>query len=77
MIIRQKRLGGDPFNHRLVGTSRKIYLFCRNNRSLKNIVDRFPGIGEDRISSFMKMMVDKRLMYEERNRYLSLAVQVR
>ena len=77
MIIRQKRLGGDPFTHRLVGTSRKIYLFCQNNRSLKNILDRFPWIGEDRIYSFLKMMVDKRLMYEENSRYLSLAVPVR
>jgi ribosomal peptide maturation radical SAM protein 1 len=76
IIIRQKRFGGDPFTHRLVGTSKKIYLFCQHARSLKSIVDRFPGIGEDRIRSFLKMMVDKKLMFEENSRYLSLAVPV-
>ena len=76
MIIRQKRLGNHPLTHRLVGTSREIYLFCQHNRSLKNITDRFPGMSEDRIYPFLKMMVDKRLMYEENGRYLSLAVPV-
>ncbi|MBN1849393.1 MAG: RiPP maturation radical SAM C-methyltransferase [Deltaproteobacteria bacterium] len=74
MIIREKRLRGDPVTHRLVGTSRKIYLFCQHNRSLRGILNRFPEIGEDRIQSFLKMMVDKKLMFEENSRYLSLAV---
>jgi hypothetical protein len=77
MIIRQRRLGKEPLTHRLVGTSRKIYFFCQRHQSVKSIVIRFPEIGEDRILSFLKMMVEKRLMYEENSQYISLAVPVR
>ena len=77
LIIRQRRLGQEPMTHRLVGTSRAIYLFCQTHRSLKRIVARFPNAGEDKIAPFLKMMVDKQLMFEENGRYLSLAVPVR
>lgn len=76
IVIRQRRFGKEPLVHQLVGTSRTIYLFCQNNQSLKRIVARFPKVGEDRIVPFLKMMVDKRLMFEENERYLSLAVPV-
>jgi ribosomal peptide maturation radical SAM protein 1 len=75
-IIRQRRLNTGPLNHRLTGTSRRIYLFCSHHRSLQKIRDRFPAFAEDKIVSFLKMMVDKKLMFEENNRYLSLAVPV-
>ena len=76
LIIRQGRLNAEPLNHRLKGTFRLIYLFCRHHRSLKKIRDRFPTFSEDKIVAFLKMMVDKKLMFEENNRYLSLAVPV-
>ncbi len=76
LIIRQKRLGKEPMTHRLLGTSRAIYLFCQTHRSLKRIAARFPSAGEDRIVPFLKMMSDKKLMFEENGRYLSLAVPV-
>jgi ribosomal peptide maturation radical SAM protein 1 len=76
MIIRQRRLNAEPVTHRLVGTSREIYLFCEKHRSLKRIEERFPKVGEEKILPFLKMMVDKRLMFEEKGRYLSLAVRV-
>jgi hypothetical protein len=63
--------------HRLKGTSRKIYLFCEEPRSMDRILSRFPGLGEDRARPFLTMMVDKRLFFEEGDRYLSLAVPVR
>jgi ribosomal peptide maturation radical SAM protein 1 len=77
LIIRQKRLHRKPLNHRLMDTSRSIYLFCRHHRSLKRIRDEFPTFSEDKIVTFLKMMVDKKLMFEENGRYLSLAVPVR
>lgn len=77
VIIRQKRPKATTLTHRLVGTSRAIYLFCRRHRSLKRIVAHFPAAGEEKIVPFLKMMVDKRLMFEEQGRYLSLAVRVR
>jgi hypothetical protein len=76
LIIRQRSLGSETINHRLVGTSRRIYLFCRHHRSIKRIRNRFPGFSEDKIVSFLKMMVNKKLMYNENDRYLSLAVPV-
>ena len=74
LIIRQKRLNGQSLTHRLEGTSRAIYLFCRQHRSLKRIFTRFPSVAADRIEPFLKMMVDKKLMFEENDNYLSLAV---
>jgi ribosomal peptide maturation radical SAM protein 1 len=76
LIIRQRRLNTEPLHHRLTGTSRLIYLFCSHHRSLKKIRDRFPAFAEDKIVAFLKMMVAKKLMFEENDRYLSLAVPV-
>jgi len=76
LIIRQRRLSDDPLTHRLQGVSRQIYLFCRQYRSLKRILNRFPKLTEDKVIPFLKMMVDKKLMFEEKNQYLSLAVSI-
>jgi ribosomal peptide maturation radical SAM protein 1 len=77
MIIRQRRPKAATRTHRLVGTSRAIYLFCQKHRSLKRIVNRFPKVGEEKIVPFLKSMVDRRLMFEEQDRYLSLAISFR
>jgi ribosomal peptide maturation radical SAM protein 1 len=77
LIIRQRRHEGEPLTHRLEGTSRAIYLFCQKHRALKRIIDRFSSIPSDRIEPFLKMMVDKKLMFRENDRYLSLAVPER
>jgi ribosomal peptide maturation radical SAM protein 1 len=74
LIIRQKRLEGEPMTHRLEGTGRAIYLFCQKHRTIKRIVNRFPSMPADRIEPFLKMMKDKKLMFSEDDRYLSLAV---
>jgi len=77
LIIRQRRLDDEPLTHRLEGTSRAIYLFCQRHRTLKRIIDRFSVVPSDRIEPFLKMMVDKKLMFRENDRYLSLAVPER
>jgi len=77
LIIRQQRYGADDMAHRLKGTSRKIYLFCEMNRSISRILENFPGFGEEKVRPFLSMMVDKRLMFQEGERYLSLAVPIR
>lgn len=77
MIIRQKRFRTEPAVHRLMGASRDIYLFCRKHRSIKAIFSAFPGISDDTILKFLRMMVDKKLMFAEKNRYLSLASAVK
>ena len=75
IIIRQCRTQGEPINHRLTGTSRRIYLYCLHQRRLISIKTRFAKISEDRLLGFMREMIDKRLMFEDDGRYLSLAVR--
>ncbi|MGD9075755.1 MAG: RiPP maturation radical SAM C-methyltransferase [Desulfobacteraceae bacterium] len=77
LIIRQQRHGADDMTHRLKDTSRKIYLFCEKNRSMSRILENFPGFGEEKVRPFLNMMVDKRLMFREGERYLSLALPIR
>ena len=74
LIIRQKRTQGGHLTHRLEGTSRAIYLYCQEHRSLKRILERFTAVGSNKVVPFLRMMVDKKLMFEENNKYLSLAV---
>lgn len=77
LIIHERRLHDNDMTHRLKGTSRSIYLFCELQRSMADMVERFPRFGEDKIMAFLRMMVDKRLMFNERDQYLSLAVSYR
>jgi ribosomal peptide maturation radical SAM protein 1 len=77
LIIRERRLAEDDMTHRLRGSSKQIYLFCEKNRSLSEIVERFPGFGQEKILPFLDMMVDKKLMFREGERFLSLAVPIR
>jgi ribosomal peptide maturation radical SAM protein 1 len=77
LIIRERRHGQDDMTHRLRGTSREIYLFCEENRGIREILHRYPGFGEEKVVSFLTMMVKKKLMFREGKRYLSLAVRVR
>ena len=77
LIITQRQHQGDPIKHRLVGTSRLIYRYCLQHRSLERIRSQFPAFAEDKIVLFLKMMVAKKLMFEENSQYLSLAVPVR
>ena len=77
LIIKQSTLNSEPMTHRLVDASREIYIYCSHHRSFKRILDHFPQLGEEKIRPFLKMMVEKRLMFEENDRYLSLAVPIR
>ncbi|MCJ7595491.1 MAG: RiPP maturation radical SAM C-methyltransferase, partial [Desulfobacterales bacterium] len=77
LIIRQRRYGKDDMTHRLKETSRKIFLFCRENHSISEILGHFPGFGEEKVLPFLNMMVGKKLMFKEGTRYLSLAVPLR
>jgi ribosomal peptide maturation radical SAM protein 1 len=77
LIIRQRKFEAETINHRLVGTSRLIYLYCQHHRSIKRIRERFPAFAEDKILSFLNIMVDKKLMFAEKGRYLSLAIPVK
>ena len=73
LIIRQRRHRAESQTHRLTGLSREIYLFCQTNRSFHRILATFPDLTVEKAEPFLRMMVDKRLMFKENDRYLSLA----
>ncbi len=77
LIIRQRISKEKNMIHKLKGLSRSIYLFCQKNKSVSEILDHFLGLDHLKLLPFLKMMVDKRLMFGEGNRYLSLAVPLR
>lgn len=77
IIIHQRRFRTEAASHRLTGISRLIYLHCGKSRSIKAIFSEFPDTPGDKILKFLKMMVDKRLMFEENDHYLSLAAPAR
>jgi len=73
--IIQERLGsGENRTHKLEGASRDIFLFCDTARSLGQVLERFPGFGEKKIRPFLSLLVEKRLMFQDGDFYLSLAV---
>ncbi len=74
LIIRQRRLKAATQTHRLETTSRAIYLFCEQSRTLAAITQRFQAPGKAKITAFLETMVAKHLMFAEGDRYLSLAV---
>jgi hypothetical protein len=76
-MIHERNHGEPECNHRLLGASREIYLLCRKTRSIGEILAHFPNMPEDRVLQFLRMMVEKKLMFEERGRFLSLAVSLR
>lgn len=75
ILIRQLRADGRPNHHRLTGSSREIYLFCRHHRGIKAIENKFPGFTRVQIKGFLVEMVAKKLMFSDAGRYLSLAVR--
>jgi ribosomal peptide maturation radical SAM protein 1 len=75
IILRQRYADGPPSTHRLTGSSREIYLFCRHRRDFAAIVRRHPAFSSEQIKGFLDDMVGKRLMFTESGQYLSLAVR--
>lgn len=76
LMIHQRIPGSPALRHRLPGTSREIYLHCRKNRSVGEVLARFPRISQEKVLPFFQMMVDKKLMFQEGERFLSLAVSI-
>jgi hypothetical protein len=77
LIIVEYRPDKKPVKHRLTGTSRRIYLYCQKPRRLQRILAGFLPLSEGDIRSFLANLVEKRLMFEEDGRYLSLAMPLR
>ena len=75
IIIREKSADGQTHSHRLAGSSREIYLFCRHRQSLPAIAKRHTRFSQRQIKSFLNEMVHKKLMFTEAGQSLSLAVR--
>ena len=75
LIIRQETGSGKPLLHRLRGLSRKIYLLCAAPTSTEDILAAFPKITEPALTKFIHDLCGKRLMFQEDNRVLSLAIR--
>jgi hypothetical protein len=44
---------------------------------MSEILGHFQGLGEEKVLPFLRMMVEKRLVFKEKDRYLSLAVPLK
>ncbi len=74
LIIRQELQSGSPLLHRLRGLSRNIYLFCESPVKIEDILTAFPRVTEKALTKFLDEMCSKRLMFQENDRALSLAI---
>jgi ribosomal peptide maturation radical SAM protein 1 len=74
LLIRQEQLAGPTLRHRLQGPSREIYLFCRKIRNFKEISQEFPNIKEATIRGFFQDLYNKKLLFQENNHFLALAI---
>lgn len=77
IIIRQERCDSAPLIHRLRGTSAKIYHYCSTLRTMEEIRSAFPQFAEKTLLIFFEDLVNKRLLFQENNTFLSLAVRQR
>jgi ribosomal peptide maturation radical SAM protein 1 len=74
LIIHQHFPDQPTVNHRLTGISAEIYRYCSIPRDLDQVTGLSVNHRRKAIQTFLKTMVDKRLMFEEQNCYLSLAI---
>ena len=74
LIIRQELPSFPTLRHKLKGWSRAIYLFCNEIRTVSEITRQFPHLKESAILAFIHQLSQKRLMYREEHRILSLAI---
>jgi ribosomal peptide maturation radical SAM protein 1 len=74
LLIRKRFGDAAPETYRLRGPSRDIYRFCEERQRIGEIHRRFPRFSLDRLQAFVSDLVRKRLMFQERDQVLSLAV---
>jgi ribosomal peptide maturation radical SAM protein 1 len=74
LLIRRRSENYEMETFRLKGSSRGIYRFCETRRTQGQILNEFPSFAEDQLQNFISHMVAKRLMFQEGEQVLSLAV---
>jgi len=74
LLIRRRSGGTEPETYRLRGRSRDIYRLCEETKALAEIHRQFPRFSLDGLQTFISDLVHKRLMFQEGDQVLSLAV---
>jgi hypothetical protein len=74
LIVRQELFDSRVLNHRFTGTSREIYLYCAEIRTDDGLKEKFNRISWDKIQIFLADLRNKRLLFSDDNKHLSLAV---
>ncbi len=75
LIISQEQVNGSTLLHRLRGVSREIYLFCAIPRKMPEILAAYPTISAPALENFLNEMSCKRLLFQEGDRALALAIR--
>ncbi len=75
MVIRQVLPGGKTLYHRLVQASRQLYLTATQTCTISDLEESAPNFSKEQIRAFVHQMMDKRLMFCEGDRVISLAVK--
>lgn len=75
LIIRQEKPNTATLHHRLRGLSKRIYLHAQIPTKKKTILEHFPQVSAQALETFIQEMCSKRLMFQENNLVLSLAVR--
>ena len=75
LIIRQELPKKPVQHHRLTGTSRKIYLACREPVATKSLLLEFNSVTEKALRTFLDDLETKKLLFQDNDNYLALAVQ--
>lgn len=80
LVINERRAGLKPYDYRLGETEARIYLACDAGATPASVRDALKEKGEEveteEIESFLRELLEERLVYEEDGRYLSLALPV-
>ncbi len=77
LLIRQEQLHGQVLRHRLQGTSREIYLFCRRIRTIEEVCLEFPTVQRATLLGFFQDLGKKKLIFCEGEQFLALAISTR
>ncbi len=75
MIIRQVLPGGRTLYHRLTGASKALYLLAADACVFQDLEAAAPKFSPEQIRAFVHQMVEKKLMFCEGQRIISLAVK--
>ena len=65
---------GEKKEYRLAGLERDLYLYCDESRSLGSLTTNFPETAPESLQKGLDLFLANRLMLQEGNSYLSLAV---